>query len=62
MKVDILHNLLDDSSLVNDFKKVIKFEIKKQFFSGDGIFGTLGCLVLLGIKEIQLTKSYNYKV
>ena len=38
MKIDIKGNLLDDSILVNTFEKVIKFEIKKQFFSGDGIF------------------------
>ena len=41
MKIDIKGNLLDDSILVNSFEKVIKIEIKKQFFSEDGNFATL---------------------
>ena len=41
MKAVIKPNLLDDSIIVNTFEKVIKFEIKKQFFSGDGIFAIL---------------------
>ena len=34
MTTDIKDNLLDDSILANTFEKVIKFEIKKQFFHG----------------------------
>ena len=35
MKTDIKLNLLYDSIIVNTFEKVIKFEIKNKFFSGD---------------------------
>ena len=39
VKTDIINaNLLDDLIIVNTFEKVVKFEIKKLFFSGDGIF------------------------
>ena len=41
MKTDIKLNLLDDSIIVKTFEKVIKFEIKKQDFLGDGSVGTL---------------------
>ena len=34
IKIDIEANLLDDSTLVNTFENVIKFEIEKQFFQG----------------------------
>ena len=38
MKTNIKLNLLDDSIIVNTFEKVVKFEMKKQVFLGDGIF------------------------
>lgn len=40
MKTDVEANLLDDLIIVNTFEKVVKFEIKKQVFSGGGIFAT----------------------
>ena len=40
-KTDIKATLLGYSIIVNTFEIVVKFEIKKQVFSGDGIFAIL---------------------
>ena len=52
MKTDIKVNLLDESIIENTFEKVVKFAIRKQFFSGGGIFAIP--LVLKGQQHLPL--------
>ena len=41
MKSDIQDYLLNESICVNTFEKVVKFAIRKQFFSGGGFFAKM---------------------